>query len=378
MVSKERPNYSNNLEYLLECLNITYTERTYNAGVTIPRLNLGFSTLKKIRAGKGMSDGTARKIASAFSLLLVHPEKRKIFVEDLDLPPEEFSKQFPPSAFIPITEVQTITNMSLFANKLYRCYYMVPNSPNSAYMAYFKLLDIDGQYHAYMVRGIQDFELAKDIKNYFDTPERLIQCINDKNGNKKIESIHLYEAWNDNSRGNRRQDITVTNNRIKIDFHSIEDDPCYSTMFWNTCIPNGMQLPSYIGGSALIVDTNDGKRGKNICSFKMGLEAIEGIPDSQKAVVKKGPLLHTSLRVIKELSLDANDGIMTLDNSDDNRWYRFIQSESYREKRNIDYDDINIEHLVTSLLRLKADYECELDEIKRYVNDIKKLKADTP
>ncbi len=372
MANHSKPNYSENFNYLLECCNITYTQSTYKAGLTIPHCNLGLSTIKKIRSGDNMSDATARKIASAFSLLLLHPEKRKLFAEDLYLPPDTFSTKFPASAFIQDKTKTAPTNMSLFTNKLYRCYYVMPNSPNSCYMAYFKLFENKGYYHAYMVRGIQDFDLVSELPNLFDEPHRIAQYITEKNGDKKTESMHLYEAWNDLSSHSRREDITYTNNRIKIDFHSIEDEPCYSTMFWNTCIPNGMQLESYIGGSCLMIDTNDGKRGKNISAFKMGLEAVENIPASQQAIIKKGALIHDSLRVINELRLECNDGIMTLDNSDDNRWYRFIQGDSYRGHADTRYDDVNVESLVTSLVRLKADYERQLDDLKNYIKDIKK------
>ena len=372
MTNQNKPNYSINLEHLLACCNITYTQSTYKPGFTIPQCNIGLSTLKKARSGNGMSDATARKIASAFSLLLIHPETRKLFAEDLYLSPEDFRKQFPASNFIQDLKSQSYINMQLFTNKLYRCYYVVPNSPNSAYMGYFKLFENDGHYHAYMVRGIQDFDLVPEIPNLFDTPELLPQYISDKNGDKKTESMHLYEAWNDESISNRHEDITFTNNRIKIDFHSIEDEPCYSTMIWNTCIPNGMHLETYIGGSSLIVDTNDGRRGKNISSFKMGLEAIEKIPSSQEKIIKKGPLVHNSMRVIRELTLDSVDGLMSLDNSDDNRWYRFIQNDSYRGKTNTQYEDVNVEKLVESLVLLKADYERQMDDLKNTIRELKK------
>lgn len=185
MANHSKPNYSENFNYLLECCNITYTQSTYKAGLTIPHCNLGLSTIKKIRSGDNMSDATARKIASAFSLLLLHPEKRKLFAEDLYLPPDTFSTKFPASDFIQDKTQTAPTNMSLFTNKLYRCYYVMPNSPNSCYMAYFKLFENKGYYHAYMVRGIQDFDLVSELPNLFDEPHRIAQYITEKNGDKK-------------------------------------------------------------------------------------------------------------------------------------------------------------------------------------------------
>lgn len=248
---------------------------------------------------------------------------------------------------------------------------MMPNSPNSAYMACFKLFEKNGHYHAYMVREIQGFHLVEKVESLFKTPEELSQYTTAKTDDKRTKSIHLYEAWNDTSSSNRHEDITFTSNRIKIDFHSVEDDPCYFSMFWNICLPNGMSLDSYIGGSALIVDMNDGRRGKNISAFKMGLEAIESIPSTQKKIIDKGPLLHDSIRVIQELTLDSVDGRMTLDNGDDNRWFHFIQNDTYRGTADHRYDDVNVEHLISSLVRLKADYERQLDDLKNTIKDLK-------
>ncbi len=134
---------------------------------------------------------------------------------------------------------------------------------------------------------------------------------------------------------------------------------------------NSLKVNSYIGGSSLIVDTNDGKRGKSICAFKMGLEAIESIPADQLAIIEKGPLLKNSPRVISEMSLEAVDGIITLDDSDDNHFYRFIQGDGYRGFTVPKYEDVDVESLVASLFKLKSDYERELDDLKRYVHSMK-------
>ena len=378
MTNDAKPNYSINFEYMLRMLGITYTKPSYTPGKTIPRLDLAFSTIKIVRSGKGpvtksgkvVSDKVLQKIVDAFSLLLTHPEERRITVRDLDLDPKEFSKLFPQSAFIQDIKSHLSVNMTVFTNKLYRCYYMMPNSPHKAFMAYFKLIEKDGQYEAWLVRGIRDFSLANDIRNLFETPEELEQCINQKEGGKEAESMHLYKAWNDVSRGHRREDISFTKNCIKIDFHSVEDEPCHATMYWNICIPVGMQLTSYIGGSALMVDTNDGKRGKNICSFKMGLEAIEDIPTSQRMIVEQGPIVSDAPQLIQELVLDSNHGIMALDNSDDNRWYRFIQGDSYRKEKYDRYADVDVDALITSLVKLKTDYQHELSELRKLVKSI--------
>lgn len=370
MTDYKKPEYSFIFDYLLQCTNITFKNSQYVAGESIPGLDLGLSTIKKIRSGSEISETSANKIASAFSAKLIHPEERRIFRDDiLCLSLDSFKESFPPAAFIQESAANYV-NMSLFTNKMYRGYYMVPNSPHSVYMAYFKLFEKNGHYSAYMVRGIQDFEDAKGIDYCMNqNPEQLSRFIQDKcnNGNKRVESIHVYKAENSTHKG--KQDITFTNKCIKIDFHSIEDDPSYCTMFWNIHITNAANVKSYIGGSSLIVDTNDGKRGKNICAFKMGLEAIEAISDSQLEIVRKGPLLKNSPRVVSELSLKSVDGIFSLDDSDDTHFYNFIKQDRYRG--NLKYEDINVESLVTSLFKLKADYEQELDYLKQYIDKLK-------
>ena len=379
MTTELRPNYSINIDYMIhQCLGISYTEKSYHAGITIPRLDISFSTLKIILSGNGritkngkvVSEKTIQKIASAFSMLLVHPEERRIFAEDLDLDPEDFKELFPPSAFIQKAAGHPSVSMMKFTNKLYRGYYMLPNSPHKAYLAYFKLVEKEGRYRAYLVRGIQDFDRARDICNYFDTPEELEQCMKSKEGGKEMETIHLYKAWNDTSARHMREDIRITRNCIKIDFHSVEEDPCYVTMFWNICLSAAIESTDYIGGSALMVDTNDGKRGKTISAFKMGLEAVEDIPASQRRYIERGPLVSDAPRVIKELSLESENGVMSLGNSDDSRWFRFIQNDNYREQVYNRYADIDVDALIDSLVSLKTELQHEIAELKRNRPDV--------
>lgn len=144
MTNHKIPAYSLIFNYLLECTNITFKTSQYIAGQSIPGLNLGLSTVKKIRAGKEMSETSANKIANTFSLKLRHPKERRILRDDLDLSLDAFKKIFPPGAFIQEHSDADYVNMSLFTNKLYRGYYITPNSPHSVYMAYFKLFEKNG------------------------------------------------------------------------------------------------------------------------------------------------------------------------------------------------------------------------------------------
>jgi hypothetical protein len=75
----------------------------------------------------------------------------------------------------------------------------------------------------------------------------------------------------------------------------------------------------------------------------MGLEAIEDIPKSQRMIVEQGPIVSDAPQLIQELVLDSNHGIMALDNSDDNRWYRFIQGDSYRKEKYDRYADVDVD-----------------------------------
>ncbi len=366
-------NRSQNLKYLIACVDGSFIQAHYVPGQTIPGLTISLSTLKNAIHGRSFSNKTAATVSSSFSLLLLHPDQKRITEDALSLPPEEFKHLFPETDFAQVSDKKSYLNLSLFTNKLYRCYYMVPNSPNSSYMAYFKLFENAGCYHAYMVRGIQDFSLANNILACFETPHLLAETIQKLNGNKKAESMHLYEAWSNGvteAKPGDRKDISFTKNCITINFHSIEEEPCFCTMFWNVQTAHKLKLSSYIGGIALIVDTNDGKRNKNISAFKVGLEAVEDIPSSQLAITKKGPLVPDSSRIIKELSPEPENGLMVLTNNDDDRWFRFLQIEDYRNS--ISYQNVDINKLLFSLRNLKTSYEMELDNLKNYIEYLKK------
>ena len=366
-------NRSQNFNYLIACVDGSFTQARYIPGRTFPELTISQSTLKNSLHARSFSNKTAAAVASSFSLLLLHPDQQRITEDNLGLPPEEFKRLFPVTSFSQLSDTKSYLNLSLFTNKLYRCYYMVPNSLSSAYMGYFKLFGTAGRYHAYMVRGIQDFSLAQEILACFETPHLLAETIQKINGNKKTESMHLYEAWSNeatDSKSGEHKDISFTKNCITINFHSIEEDPCFCTMFWNVHAAVKLKLSSYIGGSALIVDTNDGNRNKNISAFKMGLEAVEDIPISQHAITQKGPLVPDSLRLIKELSPEPENGLMVLNNNDDDRWFRFLQIEDYRNS--VSYQNVDVDKLVSSLRALKTSYEMELDNLINYIEGLKK------
>lgn len=207
---------------------------------------------------------------------------------------------------------------------------------------------------------------GKAILNNFDTPNNLKKAFahEQKNfiNNKQLESLNLYTA--------EHEDILFTNNCIRIHFTSMEADPCRCTMFWNIRIVNEVKRKTYIGGSALVVDTNDGRRGRDIAAFKMGLEHITNSETDKK------PFHTNSLQLIAELSLPTKNGVMTVDNSDDSHWFRFLQEDINRDDSSDLFKDIDMHNLVRSLLELRSSYAVEVERLKAYNDERELAKAE--
>lgn len=358
---------SENFSYLIDTVYPAFKLKNYVPGATFPGLNIKLSTFKNARDGRSFSETTRKQVAGAFTLFLKHPERGRITPEDLSEDPETFKGRFPQSAFVMMNEESHLIHMNLFAGKLYRGYYLARNMPYRAYMAYLKLFESNGRYKARMIRGIQDFALAAIFRDNFDTPEHLEDSYRDflaiPDKDKKTESMHLYKA--------DEQDVRISKNCIRIDFRSEEEDPCYCTVYWNVCHANRSAIPSYIGGSALVVDTNDGKRGRDICAFKMGLETVENTGNRKYS--DDGPLNAASSYVIQELTPEIRNGVMIMDNADDDRWFRFIRANVHRGESD-EFKDVNVSELVYDLLTLRAAYSKELGNLRQ---QIRELKAET-
>lgn len=358
MTKKNSETYGNNIKYLIDCVSPAFTLSKYVPKQTFYNLNISLSTLKKALYGENLSIKTARQIADSFCHYLSDSTKSRIIAEDLYLPPNDFKDKFPKECFTQTYTFHPFDNIALFTNQLFRCYYMVSHSAYHAYAGYFKLFETKGKYYACMILGIQDFELpqVKAILNNFDTPENLKKAFAHEHtsfiSNKKLESLNLYIA--------EHEDILFTNNCIRIHFTSIEDDPCRCTMFWNIRIINEIKRESYIGGSALVVDTNDGRRGRDIAAFKMGLEHITNSETDKK------PFNTNSMQLIAELSLQTKNGVMTVDNSDDSHWFRFLQEDINRDDSPDLFKDIDMHKLVRSLLELRSSYAVEVERLKTY------------
>lgn len=361
--------------YLLECTNIEYTVRNYRPKETIPGLDLAAPTISQIKRNAAMSDNSAQKFATAFSALLKDQTETRIEPSDFSLSVDLFKKKFPAKMFR-TKDAEKKVDLKLFANQTYRGYYMTRNSSTNACMAFFRLVNGTDTLKAYMVRGIQQYDVsdtvtvssAENIQECMsNNPEKLMHLIQDlyKKDEKVLSSIHLFVAS-----GNH--DITYTNNCIKIDFQSVEPKPCRCTMFWNISNTNEYSKTNYIGGTCLIVDTNDGARGKSssgIQAFMMGFESVAPSSTIQQQYISRGPISLDSQQLINELSLKSHDGILSIDNNIDNHFYHFIQKSTYRVGSPFQ-NNLDINALISSMANLKAQYEQQLEYLKEYLDKL--------
>ena len=349
-------NCSQNVKYLIECVYPGFNISKYKKDISFPGVTISKSSLQRLLSSKAVSEKTIRMIASSFTLYLKDSISNCITVEDINNGPAAFKEKFPITCFKMQNVDNELYDLGKYTNKLYRCYYMITHSPYQAYGGFFKLFFSNGMYFAYMIRGINDFFKVDEIKNCFDNPNKIKQMFfayKENMTGKYAESIHLYYAGDDN--------IDITRECIKIDFYSIEEDPCRTTMFWNVSISNKINPNKYIGGSALVVDTNDGRRGKDICAFKMGLEAIENTSNDLK---NADPINISSSLLINELSIQPKNGVMILDNSDDSRWFRFLQEPINRNNKNFTYAYTDVQRLINSIAVLQK----KMDKLENIIS----------
>ena len=241
---------------------------------------------------------------------------------------------------------------------------MLRNSSYKTYMAYFWFFEKKGKYSAAMLRGISDFNEIPDFGYKFKDVAEIKKCFKDLlpelEKKKSTSSIHLYLA--------EHNDIRYSPSCIQINFRTEEAVACYSTMYWNINIASISQQSSYIGGSALMVDTNEGTRGKDICAFKLGLECIDTLG-------KKSPLNNTAPQVIAELMPKTKNGILLIDNADDANWYRFIGEDTFRDTSLESFLDRDaVLAIVGRLASLERDYKLRLDDATNLVNTLKEMK----
>lgn len=346
-------NVKANISYVLNLIAPSLQISKYKPGFPFPSITCSLSTFKNTYYRGNTSDKTLEMFANAFTSALREQDGTGITLSHLKMPHKKFAELFSENKFTKDVSHSDV-KLDLFVNKLYRCYFMVSSSPSNALMGYFKLYKTNDKMTAIFLRGIQDFELIKELLTYFYSVEELHKGLDKLDQkfktDKRLESLLLYEAYS--------KDISITSNRIKIDFHSIgSDDPCYCTMFWNINIPNNVGISNYIGGSALMVDTNDGKRGRVISAYKIGLEATEntGIPGKASAE----PIRSDADELIQLLQVPVKNGVMAIDNADDDRWYRFLQDYNSHYTNNKSTDQ------TAELIKALNDLKNEISDIKQ-------------
>ena len=361
-------NCGENLKYLLTCVlsKNSVPRSVYKQNETIPGLDISFSTLNNARNGLYVSKDTIEMIASSFSFFYTGSENDgHITKDDLKLNPKEFKNKFPKNSFQKKEPEKKQTELTLFTNKRYRGYYMLRNSSYKAYMAYFWFFEKKGEYSAAMLRGISDFNEIPDFgykfKDVNEIRKRFKSLLPELEKKKSTSSIHLYLAENKN--------IRCSPSCIQINFRTEEAVACYSTMYWNIDIVSISNQSSYIGGSALMVNTNEGTRGKDICAFKLGLECTDTLG-------KKSPFNNTAPQVIAELMPKTKNGILLIDNADDANWYRFIGENIFRSNSpGVVLDKNEIHQIINRLANLERNYRLRLDEADSLVNTLKEMTA---
>lgn len=382
-LSKEEiHNCSENLKYLIQCVfsSHAFPSTPKDPQQILPNLTISRSTLNNTKRGASISVKTARTIASAFSCYYTG-SRGGIQLEDILLNPDKFKDHFPEQTFKMKENDKSSTNMALFTNKLYRGYYMLRNSSYKACMAYFWIFSENGTYSAAMLRGISDFKDVSRLAGFsdkslsYDSEDTELPAYKFKNiteikkcfknyqheyaNSKRISAIHLYLA--------EHKDIRYSPSCIQINFHTEETVACYSTMYWNINVASMSNQDSYIGGSVLMVDTNEGVRGKDICAFKLGLECVDTLKE-------KSPLNNAAPQVIAELTPETKNGILLIDNADDANWYRFISEKNFRsDSPDTVVSTGEVREIIKRLAQLEKNYRLRLDDANNLVNILKEM-----
>ncbi len=121
-------------------------------------------------------------------------------------------------------------------------------------------------------------------------------------------------------------------------------------------------IDSYIGGSALGVDTNEGNRGKAISAFMVGLEALEDTP-LEDLVTAPMNLLRPELLAELRRATDGECGMTVIDNADDHKFFTCLRREDIR-KKDFDYLAVDIPRLISDLMLLKHEMNIQLSKLK--------------
>lgn len=375
-----------NIKYLRMAIKPNFKENNYQmTSGYFYNLNISLSSFKQAytKSQNRPSDDTLSKIVSSFSHYLDSDIYKYLTIDSLFEDPDEFKKKFPKSKISENITIRTL-RPELYIKKFYRFYYTVPNTYDVAYYGFFKLFENNGVYSARLLRGLQNEEDVQinELKNCFygDDPNTISENFDrimreNKNKNKKsIESFHLYEADHTN--------IKISPECITIEFEST--DKCRMFMIWNTEISHRFSgLNSYIGGSVMCVETNNGERGKVIASFKAGLEQPENLKKalSEKHInteednknPEKTPLDLEAIDLIDILSLESRHGYQILDNADDSLWYRFLLNPKHRIKSSISYSPDQITEIAKDILSIERKQQECFDRLEKFENKLENL-----
>lgn len=356
----DHDNAAINCSYLFREVTPKITESEYVKGQTIPGFLLGYPSVKAIRSKNlRILESHKRAIASGFSTFL---KDDRMSAEDLVMDPAEFVKRFPPGKLVRnVDPAPGNGHPEFFYNKIFRTYYLVQASPHKAYLGYLKIFAKKGKAEeAYWIRGVQDSEKVESIfRSHFDSPGLIKGCLKDHKrdfGNDKgTESIHLYHADKDA--------IHYSKDCIRIDFTSDEKIPCKCSIFWNVSQVNKLEdIHSYIGGSALAVDTNEGVRGKAITAFKVGLEALEKTSLGDLVTTPMN-LLRPELLAELRRATDEECGMTVIDNADDHKFFTCLRRTDIRNKE-FDYSTVDVPRLVSDLMQLRHEMTIQLSHLK--------------
>ena len=386
IMEKNYDNCRENVKYLKMAIKPNFKERKYREETGyFHNLEISLSSFKQAytRSQKEPSDDTLAKIVSSFSHYLDSDIYKHLTVDSLFEAPSKFKERFPKSK---ISEGYKERNLrtEFYIEKFFRIYYTVFNTHEEAYYGFFKIFEKNGTYSARLLKGLQseNDEQIKELRGLFqkNNPEKISETFkamtnkNELTKKKTIEACHLYEA--------DHKKIKITSECITIEFEST--DQCRIFMIWNTEISNRYSgLNSYIGGSVMLVETNNGKRGKVIASYKAGLEQPENLKralrdkghstDKKDKNPEETPLNIESMDLIDILSLESKNGWQVLDNADDSLWYRFLLEPKHRTKRDISYSPGEIQIIARQILKMEQEQKECIDRLKEFEEKLENL-----
>lgn len=380
----DKDNIRNNLQGFIKQIEGSFKPSKYQVGDFGIDLSLEtfYSAYYAGSKGRNPTYKTLNIIARALSTYI--KDGHMIQADDFLLSNEEFVQKY--YAQIISNQNNESIRMSLFENRLFRCYYLLPVANHQTMLGYFKIFTLnDGSMSAYLLRGIDYFDDSQNStgKRVGDRAEELKKMIRGFVSPSKIKNEFMYYKENNRKKEDERillysadqKNIHISNSCIRIDFKTVNDSLDYrSTMFWNIePITKTKNIKTIIGGLALMVDTNDGDR--QMCAYKMGLDAV-GLrkdPLNGDPYFSNKPLCCESPSILNELSISSEKRVYLLDRVEDTLWYHFIQDDSRREETSKMYTEKDYHEVIESFEKMRREYQKQLYELKQFVGKQKKV-----